>query len=230
MIILSGGEGSRLQKYGVPKQFIEVAGIPLFVHCMNIYESLDEVDEIILVINENFAGVYAQILEKYHFTKLSFLVPGGKLRHVSLKNGLAKVKHNGIVIIHNGVNPTTSVNLIRQCIELAFESGAVSAYVPAFHTVFENNNGQIETVLDRKRLGYTCDPQAFQFAILEDALSIDLQATQKDVPVIDLVRRLGHNIQLVLSDETNLKVSTEIDLFTTEIILSKIKNEGSGNV
>ncbi len=230
VIILSGGQGSRLQKYGVPKQFIEVAGSPLFVHCMNIYESLDEVDEIILVINEDFSELYAKILQQYHFKKLSFLVYGGKFRHVSLRNGLAKVKHNGLVIIHNGVNPTTPMNLIRQCIQTAFEYGAVSAYVPAFHTVFENDNGQIDTVLERKRLGYTCDPQVFQISILQNALSLDLQVAQNDIPVIDLVRRLGHNIKLVLSDEANLKVSTEIDLFTTEIILSKTKKDESNTV
>ena len=219
-----------MQKYGVPKQFLEVAGIPLFVHCMNIYESLDEVDEIILVINEDFAELYAKILQQYHFKKLSFLVSGGKFRHVSLRNGLAKVKHNGLVIIHNGVNPTTPMSLIRQCIQTAFEYGAVTAYIPAFHTVFESDDGQIDTVLERKRLGYACDPQVFQISILKDALSLDLQVAHKDIAAIDLVRRLGYNIKLVLSDEANLKVSTEMDLFTTEIILSKMKKDQSSNV
>ena len=197
---------------------------------MNIYETLEEVDEIILVINEDFAELYAKILQQYHFKKLSFLVFGGKFRHVSLRNGLAKVKHNGLVIIHNGVNPTTPMSLIRQCIHTAFEYGAVSAYVPAFHTVFESDNGQIDAVLERKRLGYACDPQVFQISVLQDALSLDLQVAQNDIPIIDLVRKLGHNIKLVLSDEANLKVSTEIDLFTTEIILSKMKKDASSNV
>lgn len=225
-IILSGGEGARLPQYGVPKQFIEVAGIPLFIHCMKTYESLDQIDEIILVINEKFAAYYEKVLEQHHFKKLSVLVPGGKLRHVSLRNGLAKVKHNGVVVIQNGVNPTTPANIIQHCIETAWEHGAVSAYVPAFHTVFEGDNGEIETVLERKHLGYTCDPQAFRVDVLRDALTFDLQVAHNDLPAIDLVKRLGHKVKLVLSDEANLKVSTEIDLFTTEIILSKREKNG----
>lgn len=197
---------------------------------MNIYESLDEVDEIILVINENFADRYTQILQHYHFSKLSCLVTGGKFRHVSLKNGLAKIKHNGLVVIHNAVNPTTPISLIRECIQTAFEYGAVSAYIPAFHTVFESDNDQIDTVLERKRLGYSCDPQVFQVTTLQNALSLDLQVIHNDIPAIELVRRLGQIIKLVLSDEANLKVSTEIDLFTTEMILSKMKKDESSSV
>lgn len=225
-IILSGGEGARLRQYGIPKQFIEVAGIPLFIHCMTTYESLDEIDEIVLVINEKFAERYEKVLEQHHFKKLSALVPGGKFRHVSIQNGLAKVKHNGVVVIQNGVNPTTPENIIKQYIETAWQHGAVSAYVPAFHTVFEGDNGEIEKVLERKRLGYTCDPQAFRVGVLQEALSSGLQDAHNDLPTIDLVRRLGRIVKLVASDEANLKVSTEIDLFTTEIILSKIKTDG----
>lgn len=197
---------------------------------MNIYESIDEVSEIILVINQRFEELYAQILQQYNFKKLSFLVLGGKFRHVSLRNGLAKIKHNGLVVIHNGVNPTTPVSLIQRCIEVAFQYGAVSAYIPAFHTVFQSENDQIDTVLERKHLGYTCDPQIFQISILKEALSSELQIPHSDIPAIDLVRKQGHNIKLVLSDEANLKVSTEIDLFTTEMILSKMMKDESSKV
>lgn len=226
-IILTGGEGVRLQRMGIPKQFIEVAGKPLFVHCMETYESIKEIDEIVLVINEKCAQRYDEIIQKHRFNKLRAIASGGKFRHDSIQNGLACVKHSGVVVIQNGVNPATPADLVQKCIEAAFESGAATAYVPAFHTVFVGAGTEVETVLERKRLGYTCDPQAFRVDVIREALDSAAQGTQGDLAAVDLVRRLGRIVKMVISDERNIKVSTAIDLFVVEHILSKM-NAGNG--
>lgn len=221
-IILSGGSGTRLSQYGIPKQFIEVVGAPLFIHCLRIYEQLDEVDDVVLVINQAYEQLYLEILDKFPVKKVRCLVGGGRLRHESIRNGLARINHSGLIVIQNGVNPTTPPHTIRACIQEASTCDAVTAYVSAFHTVFEKEGDQLIRTLERKNLGYTSDPQVFSVSVLQRALLSAEEGVLTDLPMVDLVRKLGCEVRLVKSDEENLKVSTEVDLYATEMILSKI--------
>jgi len=221
-IILSGGNGFRL-KNSVPKQFLEINGTSLFIHSLQTYQSLEEVHEIILIINEKYISNYEKILKKNYFGKLKQIVPGNKLRHLSIQNGLDHIKHNGLVVIQNGVNPTTPSFTIQQCISASWQYGVATAYIPAFHTVFEYSNGGIDIVLNRSKIGYTCDPLAARVDILKAALNSAENDIDNDLAPLDLIKKLGHPIKLILSDEKNVKVTTELDLCTMKTILSNTK-------
>ncbi len=225
-IILSGGNGVRLQKYGVPKQLYEIEGTPIFIYSIKTYDSIDEIDEIILVVNKKFIFQHEKVLKQYQFRKPIKIVLGGEFRHQSIQNGLSIIDHDGIVVIQNGVNPNTPAKTILECIKLASESGAVSAYIPAFHTVFESEDGEIKKVLERRSLSYTCDPQVFKVEIIKKAFYFELLNVKNDIPVIQLVRNIGQKIKLILSDEYNIKISSELDVLAFEGLLDKntVKN------
>ena len=47
-VILAGGNGSRVG-FDVPKQFVEICGKPMIVHCVDAFQKHEEVDCIVLV-------------------------------------------------------------------------------------------------------------------------------------------------------------------------------------
>ena len=210
-VLLTGGEGRRFKDAGLPKQFTEIRGKPLFIYSIETYESIAEVDEICLVINNDYKHIYDNLLRRYSFNKLGLLVKGGLFRQQSVRNALELITHDGLVVIQNGVNPMTPAHLIQGCIGEAYITGAATAYVPASHTVFEMNDQAVQQVLDRNLLGYTCDPQVYRVDVIKKAL-LQSKDEDKDIPTVDLVKRIGHPVGIVRSDETNIKLTTNEDL------------------
>ena len=223
-VILTGGSGSRMQREGVSKQFIEIIGKPIFIHCLEIYQGIASVDEIVLVIDEKYRPLYNEELEKHPIPKVKQIVSGGKYRHESVQNGVNAVSHDeGLIIIQNGVNPTTSPETIKLCVNRAITFPAVSAYVPAFHTVFlSTEDDNLAEVYDRKMLNYTVDPQIYNVPVIKEALK-EASTSEKDLPIVELVREAGHEVSLILSDMSNHKITNSHDLaYVSHVLKSRL--------
>ena len=66
-----------------------------------------------------------EVIEKYRFQKVSQIVPGGKRRQESVKNGIdALPKDADIVAIHDGVRPFVTKAMIEDSIHSAVRYGA----------------------------------------------------------------------------------------------------------
>lgn len=218
-IILTGGSGSRIKEINYPKQFCELLGKPAFIYPLETYENMPEIDDIYLVINKDYSERYNEILNKYHFKKLRKLVAGGKDRQESVQNGLFAVKKTDTIVIQDGSNPTTHPELIKECIETAKKYGACTAYLAARHTVVQVNNNEIETVLERDSLAYTCAPQAYKFEIIVKALEYAKENALTNRPIVDLVKRIGSKVALVPSIYENVKITTYENLPAVEQVL-----------
>lgn len=219
-VILTGGSGSRVSGSKEPKQFIEIAGQPLFVHALLTYSNMNEVDDICLVINNNYLPRYKSILKEHNIKKVKCITSGGKYRHESIRNALKEINPYGIVVLQNGASPVTSAELIRRCIESAKTKGAVSAFVPSSHTVFIQDNKQIRSVMERENTGYTCDPQAFHTELLAKAIEFSEKIDcGRDMPTVELVNRLGNPVHLEESSMDNLKVTTSSDIKAIEYVI-----------
>ena len=68
-IIVAGGTGSRMGT-DVPKQFLELCGMPVVVHTMRAYEESEYVDAIYIVARSEDVkdGIYEQYAEKFSIT------------------------------------------------------------------------------------------------------------------------------------------------------------------
>ena len=52
-LILSGGVGSRMRSE-MPKQYIKVSDKPIICYCLDIFDSMDLIDKIIIVCDEKW--------------------------------------------------------------------------------------------------------------------------------------------------------------------------------
>lgn len=212
-IIVAGGSGSRM-KSDLPKQFIEIAGLPVLMHTLKRFKEAFSDISLILVLPETQIPFWKELCEKHHFSLAHQLVKGGKSRFQSGKNGLDIIKTNGIVAIHDGVRPFVSAEIIRESFQVAEEKGTAVVSVASKDSV--RVNGQ---AIDRQTVRLIQTPQTFQVPIIKKAFEgEELSTFTDDASVAEFA---GFNINLIEGSYENIKITTPEDLEWAEIILKR---------
>jgi len=224
-IIIAGGVGSRFSGHYIPKQFVEVESKPILAFTLENVQSLEFIDEIVLVINKKYEELYKDIIKTYGLASVKY-VDGGSTRQESIRKGLEAVSGADFVMIQNGVCPMTSPKLMEKVIRKAIESGTgASSYVEIVDTVVEIENKKIHQYLDRSKLVKLQAPQVFDYQILKECHDKALAEGVEDVTNdADLLMRNGHDIHLVRGSFDNIKVTTTEDwLLAKSVLKGKIR-------
>jgi D-ribitol-5-phosphate cytidylyltransferase len=81
-IILAGGSSERLNELGVPKQFVEVSGVPLIMYSLRMFERCASIDAIAIVAPEQWQEQICKWLEKNGIHRFkTFALPGETRQH-----------------------------------------------------------------------------------------------------------------------------------------------------
>jgi 2-C-methyl-D-erythritol 4-phosphate cytidylyltransferase len=217
-IIVAGGKGKRMDSE-IPKQYMVIAGKTILDTTLYKFEKSNEVDEIILVVNkEDLDYVKDEITPFYN--KISYVVPGGRTRVESVYQGLKKVKNNcDIVLIHDGVRPFVSYNLINTCIENAINYKACIPVIDVVDTIKEvSEDGIVTKTLDRKKIKAVQTPQAFDFSILRDCYEKAMTEDAEFTDDASIVEYYGYKVKTIEGLYKNIKITTPLDLRLAEII------------
>jgi len=87
-VIVSAGKGHRFME-GRKKQFHLLAEKPILAHTLDKFETCPLIHSIFLVVGQEDMGYcMKEIIEKYKYRKISQIIPGGKQRQDSVKNGI----------------------------------------------------------------------------------------------------------------------------------------------
>lgn len=83
-IVLAAGQGKRMHSK-VQKQFLEIQGYPVLYYSLRCFQESPLIQDIILVTGEeSISYCKEEIVQKYGFTKVSAVIPGGKERYDSV--------------------------------------------------------------------------------------------------------------------------------------------------
>jgi 2-C-methyl-D-erythritol 4-phosphate cytidylyltransferase len=171
---------------------------------------------------------FQEILAQLNLTKPVELIQGGETRQQSVYNGLQALPTDAErVLIHDGARCLATPELFERCgMALQTCSGLIAA-VPVKDTIkVVDQNGLILETPDRQQLWAAQTPQGFEVKLLEECHD---QGRQQGWEVTDdaaLFEKCGLSVHIVMGEETNLKVTTPVDLSVAEFILrSKIKNQ-----
>lgn len=219
-IIVAGGSGSRM-KSDIPKQFIEINGLPILMRTINAFHRYSEALKIILVIPEDQFSIWHDLVKRYHFSISCQLVNGGKTRFNSVENGLATIEGDGLVAIHDGVRPFVSSQIISRSYESAKEFGSGIATVPpkdSIRLVSESGNRNVNR--DDYRLVQT--PQTFNVDKIKQAYR---EATNNNfTDDASVFESSGQQICLVAGDYKNIKITTPEDIEIAQALLELDKD------
>ena len=228
-IITAGGTGKRFGTEGedkLSKQFIPLSGKPVLVYSLESFQSSKLISEIVVVVPDRWVE-YTQheIVDRFNFTKVKKVVSGGDERHKSVEKGFRSIASEAeIVVVHDGVRPFVTVDLIEEVIDAVQESGGAIAASPSTDTIKQSGSEQlIEDTLPRETIWLAQTPQAFKYKILKEAYRKASEDGYIGTDESALVERIGKKIRLVRSSRYNIKITTPEDIDVGEFILkSKI--------
>lgn len=219
-IVACGGSGSRL-KIKVAKPLVSLGGIPLFIRTIKALNSTRLIEKIILVVKRGELARFARVIKSYHLKKVKTIIPGGKTRSQSVRNGLSALdKQTDLVVIHDGVRPFVDRDSIVRVIKAASKFGAAILAVPAKVTIKEVDNLslRVKKTLDRKKLWEVQTPQAFKRELILRAYRGFKGSATDDAA---LVERLRKPVKVVMGSYNNIKITTPEDLLFAKLILKK---------
>lgn len=221
-IIPAGGTGERMGGKS-PKQFMPLGGVPILVHTLRVFERSSAVDRVVLAVPEGSIAATAELTAAHGCSKVARIIPGGRQRQDSVRNGLAAVGDAcDIVVVHDGVRPFIDAKLVDLAVSVAGRAGAVVVGVPVKDTVKQTgSDDKIAATLDRKTLWIAQTPQVFKRKILEEAYRRAYAEAYCGTDDASLVERLGVPVAMIRGGYDNIKITTPEDLAYGEYLLSK---------
>lgn len=224
VLIPAAGMGRRMGS-SINKQYLTLGGRSILARTMELFDRHPMVKSIYPILPaEEIDYFREQILPGCQLKKFVGVIPGGKERQDSVRNGLQQLQMTGlnpdaIVLVHDGVRPLFDSSLISSLVDTAVLKGAAVIGVPVKDTIKEVENEQIVATPDRSRLWQVQTPQAFRFELLFKAYQ---KAAKEDFLATDdasLVERMGIKPVMIEGDYRNIKITTPEDLAIAEALL-----------
>ncbi|MCR5042195.1 MAG: 2-C-methyl-D-erythritol 4-phosphate cytidylyltransferase [Clostridia bacterium] len=225
--ILAGGVGSRMENAVMPKQFIEVAGVPIMIRTLRTFLSCERIDKIVVSMNTDWEGRYYRLFEEYELDMSRIrAVPGGDSRFTSLINvakGAAEIDCSdaNIMVSHDCARLFVPKRIIEENIDAMGEFSVVTTSLPVIDTVLSSDDGRSSTsVPDRSKLFNDQGPQTFYVnKFLEYAQALPKERLPEFIEAGKLYLEHGEKIGIIKGDRFNFKVTNDFDLKYSEFLV-----------
>jgi 2-C-methyl-D-erythritol 4-phosphate cytidylyltransferase len=217
-VIVAGGTGSRMNS-ALPKQFLLLNGKPVLYYSMQTFLQSYPDLSIVLVLPEDYIAAGQEIIDAFFDYSRIQITPGGRTRFHSVQNGLALIKEESIIFVHDGVRCLLTADLIKRCYEAALEAGSAVPVVDCKDSV-RLIKGEFNEAADRTKVKLVQTPQTFHSKILLPAFKIDYKDRFTDEATV--AEAFGLNINLIEGEDNNIKITRPVDLIIAEQMLSEI--------
>lgn len=219
MIIVAGGSGTRMGA-DLPKQFIELNGLPILMHTLQHLHEMDAAMQLVLVLPEGQMDFWEQLCYKHNWRVPHLLANGGATRFLSVQSGLA-LAEGKLVGVHDGVRPFVSREVVQACFKAAEYNGAAIPVVPIIQSLRKLGNGGSKAA-DRNEYRAVQTPQCFQTELFKKAFARAEHTDYSDDATV--VEASGHPISMVEGNNENIKITSPIDLELGQLIIARRKN------
>jgi 2-C-methyl-D-erythritol 4-phosphate cytidylyltransferase len=230
-LILAGGQGTRFGAASRPKQFAEINGKPLFIHALQTYIDHTAVDTVLLIANPDFMDSSRAELRKFGIDAKVTVAAGGDTRQVSVRNGLDalgdlhEILDGDAIILHNAASPNTPADTVTRCLAALQTADVAQAYLPELRTLFEMKDQRVTAVLQRSALASACDPTIYRAAALRGVMNHQQDLGLRGDTTTDTALSLGMRIELVESEQSNIKITARWDLDTLKAAMQDTGGE-----
>lgn len=231
-IIFAGGTGTRMGA-GLPKQFLQINGKPILIHTLDNFQNSHLIDKIYIACKEDYIEHTKKEIEKHQITKVAGIVAGGTTGLGSIYNALSKAREenddDSIVLIHDGVRPFLSEEVIKANIESVKEHGSGITCTACYETVILSKSGSLIEEVPLRDIAYTAQaPQSFHLGTIIEAYETVQAKNPEYKGIVDscsLLRSIGRDVYLVKGNRGNIKVTTPEDFYILRALLQYKENE-----
>lgn len=221
-VIFAGGVGKRLgNEANIPKQFLNVNSKPIIIHTLENFQKNENIDKIYIAIHPEYCDLMQELVEHYFITKTAAIVKGGATGQDSIYNALIKVADenpmDSIVLIHDGVRPHITQDVIDKNIETVLEFGSAITCCQCTETILISKDGDVpEEVPFRKETFSGQAPQSFFLRDILQAHEIERKVNPNYEDIVDsctLFKKQGKATKMIIGNLRNIKITTLEDLY-----------------
>lgn len=219
-VIVAAGSGRRMGT-SVSKQYLLLGGKEILAHTVGKFEKSTAIDEVILVVSrEDFSRV-RQMAAAYGWKKLAAVVQGGAERQDSIWNGLTQVNESAeVILLHDGVRPFATEEMIRESIQTAREMGACAVGVPVKDTIkLCGEDGITLGTPERSRLWQIQTPQTFRREVIFQAFEKARKDGFRGTDDTSVAEYAGFPVKVIPGSYRNIKITTQEDLLIAKAFL-----------
>lgn len=229
VLITAGGVGKRMGS-SIPKQFVKVAGKPIIIYTLEIFENINKIDAIIISCVNDWIDELNNQISKYAITKVTGIVPGGETGQESIYNGLSKISSlyssNSLVLIHDSVRPLVTEETVIDNIRTAELKGSAVTTVPLTESLIVMQSPCNFEVQPRSCSFIARAPQTFYLRDLVELHSKAKNDNRSDfIDTCSLALAYGMQINIVEGSQENIKITTPSDIFSFKALMQKRESE-----
>lgn len=228
-IIFAGGVGQRLNngENSTPKQFLKINDKPIIIRTLELFQTHKDIDKIYISIHPDYYEYMQELVKYYYITKTSGIVNGGKTGQESIYNALKLAQkenpQDSIVLIHDGVRPNITEEVITKNIECTKKNGNAITCTSCFETILISENGiNPEHVPYRKDTYAAQAPQTFHLGEVIEAHEITRKTNPNYTDIVDtctLYKTLDKKTFMVKGNRGNIKITTIEDLYILRALI-----------
>ncbi|HEY9597848.1 MAG TPA: 2-C-methyl-D-erythritol 4-phosphate cytidylyltransferase [Cyanophyceae cyanobacterium] len=220
LLIPAAGMGRRMGS-DRNKLLLTLLGKPLLTWTLMAAEAACDITWIGIIAQPADQLDFKAILAELSLSKPVELILGGETRQESVYNGLQALPSTAQrVLIHDGARCLATPQLLDRCANALLEYPGLIAAVPVKDTIkVVNQTGIVQDTPDRQQLWAAQTPQGFEVQLLKDCHEKGRNLGWEVTDDAALFERCGLPVHIVEGEETNLKVTTPIDLAIAEFIL-----------
>ena len=231
-VVFAGGSGVRMGS-GIPKQFLEINGKAIIIYTLQLFQYHDKIDKIYLSVLEPYIPYMNMLIEEYRIHKVVRVLPGGETAQDSIYHALKAAEQenpgDSVVLIHDGVRPFVSYEVISNNIASVKEHGNGITCTPCYETIMISSDGQeVGQVPFRKETFAAQAPQSFYLRDIiaaHDAVRQTETRYENMVDACTIIRSQGIKAHMVMGNRGNIKVTTPEDVYIFRGLLQYKENE-----
>ena len=227
-IIVAAGKGCRMDG-DTKKQYLVLDDIPVLTRTIMVFDRHDAMDDIIVVVSkEDHAYCRTNIIQPYAFTKNIHLVTGGQTRQASVVNGLSMAARlcdatpGSLVLIHDGVRPFVTQDLINRLMDIAAKKGGCIPALCVNDTLkLTDQNRQVQKTLDRNQIFRAQTPQVFRLDLIRRAYAFAVKTHFSGTDDASVMEHADFAVFTTPGSSENIKLTTPDDLVLARCIMDQ---------
>ena len=203
------------------KLLLTLLGKPLLAWTLQAAAAAQQITWIGIIGQPYDFDEFVDILHGLNLSIPVELVQGGQTRQASVFNGLKALPAEArSVLIHDGARCLATADLLNSCAQALNNCQGLIAAIPVKDTIkVVNEQRWIQDTPDRRYLWAAQTPQGFDVALLKNCHQQGEDLGWEVTDDAALFEKCRLPVQIIEGEETNLKVTTPMDLAIAEFIL-----------
>jgi 2-C-methyl-D-erythritol 4-phosphate cytidylyltransferase len=222
LLIPAAGSGRRMGA-DRNKVLLDLLGQPIIAWTLTAAAKAEAVTWVGLICQPGDRPALEAVVEGLALPKPVALIGGGDTRQQSVYNGLQSLPPEATrVLIHDGARCLATPELFNRCAIALDTCAGLIAAIPVKDTIkVVDGKHTIESTPARDRLWAAQTPQGFDVVRLKQCHQRGQEEGWNVTDDAALFEQCHQPVQVVPGEETNLKVTTPMDLAIAEFILKQ---------